>query len=97
MKPENRITLIKELEKIKRINSRTSYISAWFGLVVFGFILAKLIIQPWGDLPYEEFSWLPVLIILIVLSGFLQSFFLIIRHLIYKRLLIIFEALLDDK
>lgn len=97
MKPEIRINLIKESEKIKRINSRTSYIGAWIGLFICGFILLKFIISPWGDFSNQEFSWFPKLIILMFLAGFLQSFFLIIRHLIYKRLIIIFEALLDDK
>ncbi len=100
MKPENRITLIKELQKIKQINSRTSYLSAWVGLIIFGYILSSFIVKPWGNILNQEFDLVQSLIIfmiLMVLAGFLQSFFIIIRHLIYKRLLIIFEALLDDK
>lgn len=97
MKPENRINLIKELEKIKRINSRTSYLGAWSGLITMGILLATLIVYPWGGSSNHEFSWVLVLIGLMIIAGFLQSFFIIIRHLIFKRLLIIFEALLDDK
>lgn len=99
MKPENRITLIKELQKIKQINSRTSYLGAWVGLIISGYILATLIVKPWGNILNQEFDLVQSLIIfmiLMVLAGFLQSFFIIIRHLIFKRLLIIFEALLDD-
>lgn len=97
MQPENRITLIKELEKIKKINSRTSYLGAWSGFIICGIIISTFIVKPWGDIINLESYWLPSLIILLFLAGFLQSFFLIIRHLIYKRLLIIFVALLDDK
>jgi hypothetical protein len=97
MKPETRINLIKGLQKIKRINSRTSYLGAWTGLIIFGYVLATLIVKPWGDIVNQELYWLPSLIILMVLAVLLQSFFIIIRYLIYKRFLIIFEALLDDK
>ncbi len=97
MKPENRINLIQELQKIKQINSRTSYLGAWIGLILSGYILSTLIVKPWGDFMNQEFYWVPSIIILVFLAVFLQSFFLIIRHLIYKRLLIIFEVLLDDK
>ncbi|MDI6803500.1 MAG: hypothetical protein QME58_06600 [Bacteroidota bacterium] len=96
MKPENRINLIKELQKIKQINSRTSYLGAWTGLIIFSYFLATLIVKPWDDFINQGFYWVPSLIILVFLAAFLQSFFLIIRYLIYKRLLIIFEALLDD-
>jgi hypothetical protein len=34
MKPETRNNLIKESEKIKQINSRSSYLGAWSGFIL---------------------------------------------------------------
>ncbi|MBU2471509.1 MAG: hypothetical protein KKF20_03780, partial [Bacteroidetes bacterium] len=86
-----------ESEKIKRINSRTSYLGAWSGLIVSGIVLAGLIVKTWGNLSNQEFSLVPILITIMMLTVLIQSFFLIIRHLTNKRLIIILEALLDDK
>lgn len=97
MRPEKRISLIKELDNLKRINSRNSYFGAWSGLIMFGTIFAGLLIDPWKIVSNPELSWVAIILYFVVLVIIFQSFFVLTRHLTNKRLILILEALLDDE
>ena len=93
MKNETIISLVKESEKIRSIRSRNSYRQGW-GFFIFSIIfLGSLYMQA----PVKGLEWVSAIKFIAGLLVCLQSFYIIIRHLINKKFTIIIEALLENK
>ena len=97
MKGETIISLVKELEKIKSIRSRNSYFGAWCGFAVSIIWLARLYMLSIEKAPSQGLEWFPAFMFMVALILCLQSFYIIIRHIINRKFAIIIEALLKDK
>ncbi len=97
MKTETTISLVKELEKIKSIRSRNSYLGAWCGFIVSIIWLAWLYMFSIEITPIIKLQWLSAFMFVTALVVCLQSFYIIIRHITNKKFAIIIEALLENK
>jgi len=98
MKGETTIALVKELESIKSIRSRNTYLGAWCEFIYSIVWLASLYKFSFEKIPDKGLSWLhwfPTLMFLIALILFFQSIYLIIRHITNKKFAVILEALLE--
>ena len=97
MKGETIISLVKELEKIKSIRSRNSYFGAWLGFVASIIWLARLYMLAIEKTPTKGLEWFPAFMFVVALALCLQSFYIIVRHIINNKFAIIIEALLENK
>lgn len=96
MAPETRIALLKEMERIKRTQSRNNYSTAWICLCLSVFWIAWIIylIITGTD------RYMPLLnsfAFLIAMFLLLQSFYIIIRHVTDRKFILLFGALLESK
>lgn len=97
MKGKTTYFLVKELEKLRGIRSRNSYFRAWCGFVVSIVWLARLYMLTIEEAPIQNPQWLLTFLFVAALVLCLQSFYIIIRHIMNKKLAIIIEALLENK
>jgi hypothetical protein len=97
MKPETTVLLVKELEKIRSKRSNFSYFGAWSELCLAIIWLARLYSLAFEKAPAQTFSWFYTLMFVIPLVLLLHSFFIIVQHLMNKKFLVLFEALLEKK
>jgi len=95
MKGETLLTVVKEKHKLESIQSRTSYSSAWIAFFMITMYLALVLAYP-EKIHSESFWLLPVIIYFVLILALLQSFFLIVRHLMNKRFIMIIEAILQE-
>ncbi|MGE5499093.1 MAG: hypothetical protein ACM3Q2_13515 [Syntrophothermus sp.] len=95
MKPETRIALLKELENIKGIRSRSSYSGAWAGLLVSVLWIAQIVFvmsRPAGSSAILNGSMM-----VLALALLLESFYVIIRYSSDRKFTLLLEALLEVK
>lgn len=98
MKPETKIALVKELEKIKALQSKNSYLIAWYILIITIISMVVFLAPLNRFISGTKLSMLSSVLILVCLLVLLfQSLFVIIRYTVDKRLKIIFEALLEKE
>ncbi|MCU7497162.1 MAG: hypothetical protein HF311_16945 [Ignavibacteria bacterium] len=95
MNPEIRITLLKELENIKRVSSRNSYPGAWMGLIVSVLWIAQIVYIM--SKPAGSSATLNGLMMVLAIALLLQSFYVITRHIADRRMVLLLEALLESK
>lgn len=95
MNPETRIALLKELENIKRIRSRSSYPGAWIGLLVSTVWIAQIVYVM--SRPGRSSAILNGCMIVLALGLLLQSFYIIVRHVADRRMTLLIEALLESE
>jgi hypothetical protein len=96
MKAESTVALVKELEKIRSVRARNSYTGAWFGFVFSILWLGSIHWASAETPPNGGAEWLPAVMLICALAVCLQSFYVIIRHLVNKKFAIIIEAVIDN-
>jgi hypothetical protein len=94
MNTKTTVLLVKELEKMNLISSRNNYRGAWSGLIISIIWLTSLFL---GYMNNPDIAWLRGIFFVVALVMLLQSFFLIIRHLTYKKIGVIIEAILENQ
>jgi len=98
MKAETKVALARELEKIKIVQNKNSYVIAWYILIV-AIVSMVVYLAPLDRfISGSKWSMLSSITILVCLLVILfQSLFVIIRYTVDKRLKILFEAVLDKE
>jgi hypothetical protein len=98
MKPETKTALVKELEKIKVVQSKNYYTVAWYILVI-AIVSLVVFLAPLDRFvtgsKWSMFSSTLILICLLVIL--FQSLFVIISYTVDKRLKLLFEAFLEKE
>lgn len=98
MKGEKIILLVKEAEKIKSINSKNSYIGAWFEFLVAVIWLVGLHVTPFiGEFRSTSLTLLSGFVFVIPLGLLFHSCFLIGRHILNKKIALLIDAILELK
>ena len=98
MKPETKVILVKELEKIKAYQGKNNYTIAWYILSVTMISLIIFLAPLDKFLSGTKWSLLfSIITLLCLLTVIFQSLFVIIRYTVDKRLKILFEAILDGE
>ena len=96
MKPDIKNDLVKELEKIKYMQSKNSYTVAWYILIITIISMVVYLAPLDKFLSGSKLSMISsILIIICLLVLLFQSLFVIIRYTVDKRIRILFEAVLD--
>jgi|GEM_PF-1443333 len=89
------LSIVKELEKINISRSKYSYRGAWATLFVSIVYLTYLFFKSLGPITEKANVWVYVLFFVIALLLMLQSFYVILSHIINKKLSIIIKSILD--
>jgi|WetSurMetagenome_2_1015567.scaffolds.fasta_scaffold549834_1 hypothetical protein len=98
MKPETKAALVKELEKIKVVQSKNYYTVAWYILVITIVSLVVYLAPLDRFISGSKWSMLTSTLILMCLLVILfQSLFVIISYTVDKRLKLLFEAFLEKE
>lgn len=98
MSPDLRISLVKELEAIKRLQSKISLSGGFSGL----FVSILLIVLTHPSLaiylePRLEYAWVNLVLFLLAWIFFSHSLYIILRYKMNKSFQLIYEALLSNK
>jgi hypothetical protein len=90
---ENTIKLVKELEKINAATSKNSYFGAWVGLFLGIVYLTYIFVELNKDA--ANYNWVYAFFFVMAIIILLQSLYIIISSIIYKKISLVIKSVLD--
>lgn len=91
------LEITKELQYIRKTETASGYIGGWIGFVISLFTFANMLAYPPQEHHLPPYLWwIPTMLYTLVIVMLFDSFFIIIKHILNRRIILIMEMILAE-